>query len=206
MLKRVLLVDDDAILLFSLSSYLSDVGFTIDTASSVDDAIHFLIGSDYDLVVSDIVMPYRNGYSLIEYMHSHVSLKNIPVIFLTAKGMTRDRIAGYDLGCAGYLVKPFDPAELLSMLRNILMNRNNFTNSINQLSSDYTTSALTSREQDVLSQVLKGMTNKEIAYNLGLTVRNIEKYVSRLLSKTGKRNRTELVQYFYSKRYMNEKT
>ena len=197
MSNRVLIVDDDLTLLSSLSSYLSDAGFYTNVASNVDNAIELLSDNDYDLVISDIVMPQKNGYTLIDYIQSTMSLHSTPVIFLTAKGMTDDRILGYDLGCAGYLVKPFDPAELLSIVRNILIQRRS-SNSVNKPLYYDMTDMLTSREQEVLNQVLKGMTNKEIAMNLGLTVRNIEKYVSRLLSKTGKRNRTELVQFFYS--------
>lgn len=205
MLNRILLVDDDTTLLLSLSSYLSDVGFDVETASNVDHALDLLMSDYYDLVVSDIVMPKKNGYKLIENMKTHVFLQDIPVVFLTAKGMTHDRIIGYDLGCASYLVKPFDPAELLSIVRNILVNRKEAPN-INDLSDQLINSMLTNREQEVLRQVLKGMTNKEIALNLGLTVRNIEKYVSRLLSKTGRRNRTELAQYFYSKHFIDNNT
>ena len=207
MSHRILLVDDDIALLASLLCYLSDTGFSVDTANTVDKAIDSLTNTNYvyDLVVADIVLPQRNGYNLIRYMNNSVELQNIPVIFLTAKGMTNDRITGYDLGCSGYLVKPFDPAELLSMIRNILLNRKNINvvykpQTLNISSVDM----LTPREQDVLDQVLKGMTNKEIAIGLGSTVRNVEKYVSRLLSKTGTRNRTELAQYFYRNRYIND--
>nr|YP_009314820.1 Hypothetical protein ycf29 [Neoizziella asiatica]SCW23275.1 Hypothetical protein ycf29 [Neoizziella asiatica] len=203
MLNRILLIDDDLTLLLSLSTYLSDVGFHVNTAPNVDSALDLLISDDYDLVVSDIVMPQKNGYKVIEYIKTCPSLQGIPVIFLTAKGMTHDRILGYDLGCASYLVKPFDPAELLSIIRNLLINRKDAKHII-RLSDDSITSMLTNREHEVLRQVLKGMTNKEIALNLGLTVRNIEKYVSRLLSKTGKRNRTELAQYFYSRQFVND--
>nr|YP_009315637.1 Hypothetical protein ycf29 [Liagora brachyclada]SCW24295.1 Hypothetical protein ycf29 [Liagora brachyclada] len=204
MSNRILLVDDDISLLASLSSYLSEAGFCVETVNTVENAIHSLNNHVYDLVVSDIVLPKRNGYNLIQYIHDNVCLQNVPVIFLTAKGMTNDRIVGYDLGCAGYLVKPFDPAELLSMIRNVLFNRknNNVTYKPQVFNVDLL-AMLTPREQDVLYRVLKGMTNKEIAASLGLTVRNIEKYVSRLLSKTDTRNRTELAQHFYRNRYVN---
>nr|YP_009314204.1 Hypothetical protein ycf29 [Izziella formosana]SCW22458.1 Hypothetical protein ycf29 [Izziella formosana] len=206
MSHRILLVDDDMTLLLSLSSYLAEVGFCVEIADSIDKAIDYLTNYSYDLVVSDIVLPLRNGYNFIQYIKKSPELKNVPVIFLTAKGMTNDRIMGYDLGCAGYLVKPFDPAELSSMIRNVLSNRQNSSVMYRPQGLDIRAMDLlnlTPRERDVLNQVLKGMTNKEIALGLGLTTRNIEKYVSRLLSKTGTRNRTELAQHFYRNLYTN---
>nr|YP_009315839.1 Hypothetical protein ycf29 [Trichogloeopsis pedicellata]SCW24497.1 Hypothetical protein ycf29 [Trichogloeopsis pedicellata] len=205
----ILLVDDDKSLLLSISSYLSEAGFYITSVATVAQAIDALCKQAYDLVISDILLPEKDGYDLIRYINDNRKLSNIPVIFLTAKGMTQDRILGYDLGCYGYLTKPFDPAELLSMVRNILINRETSKtghhDKVGSMSVSYS-SLLTSREYDVLNLVLKGMTNKEIALVLGLTVRTTEKYVSRLLYKTKTRNRTELAQYFYLKQAVKEKT
>nr|YP_009312977.1 Hypothetical protein ycf29 [Helminthora furcellata]SCW21231.1 Hypothetical protein ycf29 [Helminthora furcellata]SCW24091.1 Hypothetical protein ycf29 [Helminthora furcellata] len=201
MLSKILLVDDDTSLLLSLSCYLSDAGFYVDTAHSVSQAIELLNNYNYNLVISDIFLPQRDGYNLVEYIKSTSVLQSIPFMFLTAKGMTNDRIIGYDLGCSGYVTKPFDPAELLSIVRNILLSQKNIGEK-NQTFDTYVSNLFTYREQDVLHKVLKGMTNKEIAFSLSLNLRNVEKYVSRLLSKTGTRNRTELAQYFYRERYI----
>jgi DNA-binding NarL/FixJ family response regulator len=118
--------------------------------------------------------------------------------------MTQDRIFGYKLGCHAYLTKPFDPEELLWIVKSLLMNLS-FKNTIFTDASSHKSAFLynlnskefTYREKTILNLVLKGMMNKEIAHELALSIRNVEKYVSRLLSKTGTRNRTELVQYFY---------
>nr|YP_009314615.1 Hypothetical protein ycf29 [Liagoropsis maxima]SCW22869.1 Hypothetical protein ycf29 [Liagoropsis maxima] len=207
MCYKILLVDDDVGLLSSISEYLVNAGFIVDCVTTVTEAILKLDNVFYHLIISDIVMPNLNGYDLIEYISKKNVSYKVPLIFLTAKGMTQDRIMGYDLGCYGYLTKPFDPAELLSMIRNILTNLKNVSDDvyINQKdlfdlvdnSKTNIVNSLTEREKHVLKFVLRGMTNKEIAINLNLTVRNVEKYVSRLLSKTGTRNRTQLSQYFY---------
>nr|YP_010873263.1 Ycf29 [Nemalion vermiculare]WGV34373.1 Ycf29 [Nemalion vermiculare] len=212
MCYRVLLVEDDINLLSTTSDYLSEQGLEIDSVISVKEAIEILHTETYDLIISDILMPDQDGYYLIEYIRNNDSTFNVPLIFLTAKGMTQDRILGYDLGCYGYLTKPFDPTELLSMILSIVHNtrklmQHNQISYVKSTNSEVEASfkkqrthlfnTLTSREKAVLRFVLQGMTNKEIAQALSLSVRNIEKYVSRLLSRTSTRNRTQLVQYFY---------
>nr|YP_009313389.1 Hypothetical protein ycf29 [Dichotomaria marginata]SCW21643.1 Hypothetical protein ycf29 [Dichotomaria marginata] len=206
MCYKVLLVDDDVSLTSSIALYLLNEGFNVKVSNDVSKALILLKNFLPDIVISDIVMPKQNGYDLLELMQDNSEMAKIPVIFLTAKGMTQDRIRGYDMGCYGYLTKPFDPAELLSIIKNILIhvsnskikkvtyqqfNQDNYTGYINGSIN------FTEREKTVLKYVLQGMTNKEIANKLNLTVRNVEKYVSRLLSKTGTRNRTHLSQYFY---------
>ena len=151
-------------------------------------------------------MPTNNGYSLIKLLKKNAEYSTILFIFLTAKGMTHDRILGYDLGCHAYLTKPFDPEELVSIMKNLLTNFKLFkTECSNSFRRDHMLKSvssnqyqLTYREKTILELVLKGMMNKEIALTLSLSLRNVEKYVSRLLVKTGTRNRTELVKHFLS--------
>ena len=148
--------------------------------------------------------------------------KALPVVFLTAKGMTTDRIQGYQAGCDAYLSKPFDPEELVAIVNNLLERRasaqtangDEKTSDIAALAGQIaeikamlmgknaiakTTSVikidLTPREQSVLDLVARGLMNKEIARDLSTSVRNVEKYVSRLFTKTGTNSRTELVRY-----------
>lgn len=212
MRNQILLVDDDELLISALSIYLSSHGFIIQSATSVNAALDLLNIQIPDLIISDIVMPKRDGYALLQLLKNTLKYKTIPLIFLSAKGMTPDRITGYNLGCHGYLVKPFNPEELLAMIQNILSNLK--INESDQLLLEDRSSNLrdiekdrlqelesfTFRENTILKCVLKGMTNKEIAVELSLSLRNVEKYVSRLLLKTSTRNRTELTQYCYKKK------
>nr|SCW23070.1 Hypothetical protein ycf29 [Nemalion sp. H.1444] len=212
MCYKVLLVEDDINLLSITSDYLSEQGLKIDAATNVKEAIEMLDVITYDLIISDILMPEQDGYHLIKYIRNNDFIPPVPLVFLTAKGMTQDRILGYDLGCYGYLTKPFDPTELLSMIRSIIHNKREPVNYIQTSCTESTAvdvkaslkkqqtslfDVLTKKEKAVLKFVLQGMTNKEIAQVLSLSVRNVEKYVSRLLSRTNTRNRTQLVQYFY---------
>ena len=206
MSKYILLVDDDNNMRKSLSFYLSDQGFLVKSFRDVNSAFLSLRDKIPDIIISDILMPTNNGYSLIKLLKKNAEYSTILFIFLTAKGMTHDRILGYDLGCHAYLTKPFDPEELVSIMKNLLTNFKLLkTECSNGFRRDYMLKSvssnqyqLTYREKTVLELVLKGMMNKEIALTLSLSLRNVEKYVSRLLVKTGTRNRTALVKHFLS--------
>jgi len=144
------------------------------------------------------------------------------VIFLTAKGMTADRIAGFQAGCDDYIPKPFDPDELVARVRNVVNRQQRLlaeaarfadadigqlSRQITEIRSLLATGAskkaepgvarhdFTPREASVLQLVAEGMMNKEIARRLETSIRNVEKYVSRLFIKTGTASRTELVRY-----------
>lgn len=223
--ENLLLVDDEPRLREAVQAFLEDSGFTVQVASNAREAWNLLEQASPDLVISDIMMPQVNGYEFLKQMRSDERFVNLPVIFLTARGMTSDRITGYKAGCDAYLPKPFDPDELVAIIGNLLNRRSILTPSNatpeindlagqlaeikallkqkpseNQLSPIATTPPpikieFTPREQSVLELVVEGLMNKEIARRQGTTIRNVEKYVSRLFSKTGASSRTELVRY-----------
>jgi DNA-binding response OmpR family regulator len=74
-------------------------------------------------VISDIMMPQVDGYKFLKQVREDPRFKTLPVVFLTAKGMTNDRIQGYQAGCDAYLPKPFDPDELVAIVENLLERR-----------------------------------------------------------------------------------
>ncbi len=120
MYKYILLVDDDICLAYSIQSYLSSRERKIFIVDNVIAAIKLLRLYSFDLVVSDIMMSRYDGYDLLCYLRLNQSFSSIPFIFLTAKGMTLDRIKAYNLGCSAYLTKPFHPSELLAVINNLL--------------------------------------------------------------------------------------
>ena len=222
MLGRLLLVDDEPGLREAVQAYLEDSDFTVEVASNARDGWELLQQSNPDLVISDIMMPQVDGYQFLKQVREDPRYKAMPVVFLTAKGMTSDRIQGYQAGCDAYLSKPFDPDELVAIVTNLLARRaaakqigeNAETPDIAALASQMARiesllsgrssivqSAslvkidLTPREQSVLDLVAQGLMNKEIARRLETSVRNVEKYVSRLFTKTGTNSRTELVRF-----------
>ena len=199
MYRYILVVDDDISLAYAIQSYLSSKKKKIFVVNNSVMAIKLLTLYKFDLVVSDIIMPKYSGYDLLLYLRFGKGFASIPFIFLTAKGMTVDRIKGYDLGCSLYLTKPFHPCELSSIVNNLIGSSVSQDESYFYKDSTYFNINLTNRESNVLSLLVKGYTNKEISHTLSLSIRSIEKYVGRILNKTGTRNRTELAQFFLSK-------
>lgn len=212
MYKQILLVDDDIYLAYAIQSYISSECIQLFIVSDSISAIELIKLYTFDLIISDIMMSNINGYEFLKKLRSDTRFLHVPFMFLTAKGMTVDRIKGYDLGCNAYLTKPFHPSELSSLVNNLLMisvnteyfiqnhlREKNICN--NQLL--YNLNTLTCREVSILNLLVRGMMNKEIASVLNMSKKNVEKYVSRLLSKTNTRNRTELARLhmscFYSK-------
>jgi len=222
MSARLLLVDDEPGLREAVQAYLEDSDFAVEVASNARDGWELLQQTNPDLVISDIMMPQVDGYQFLKQVREDPRYKALPVVFLTAKGMTSDRIQGYQAGCDAYLSKPFDPDELVAIVTNLLARRAAAKETsenpespdiaaltsqmarIESLLSGRSSIAqspspikidLTPREQSVLDLVAQGLMNKEIARRLETSVRNVEKYVSRLFSKTGTNSRTELVRY-----------
>lgn len=198
MYKYILVVDDDISLAHAMQSYLSSQERKVFIVDNVLAAIKLLRLYSFDLVISDVMMSNYSGYDLLYYLRLSQDLALMPLIFLTAKGMTLDRIQGYDLGCSAYLIKPFYPSELLSVVNNLLYSFSEsdfFYPSCNTDREPHDVN-FTGRELSVLRSLVKGMTNREIAVDLNVSVRNVEKYVGRLLNKTATRNRTELAQFF----------
>jgi two-component system, OmpR family, response regulator len=114
---RLLLVDDEATLREPLADYLSRQGFGVTQAQSAAEARSRLREEMPALVLLDIMMPGEDGLSLCRHL---VESKDIPVILLTAKGEATDRIVGLEIGADDYVVKPFEPRELVARIRSVL--------------------------------------------------------------------------------------
>ncbi|MGF7155900.1 response regulator [Novosphingobium gossypii] len=114
---KLLLVDDEASLREPLGDYLSRQGFAVVQASSAAEARSRLKDVAFDLVLLDIMMPGEDGLSLCRHL---VEAQDLPVIFLTARGEATDRIVGLEIGADDYVVKPFEPRELVARIRSVL--------------------------------------------------------------------------------------
>ncbi|MFM2062644.1 MAG: hypothetical protein RLZZ507_2314 [Cyanobacteriota bacterium] len=223
MSAQLLLVDDEPGLREAVKEYLQESGFSVQTASNAREGWDLMQQNTPDLVISDIMMPQVDGYQFLKQLRDDPRFQALPVVFLTAKGMTGDRIQGYQAGVDAYLPKPFDPDELIAIVENLLLRRTAQAPAIGEDSENMDIAKLaheiskikdllsprtgisqtpppfkidlTPREQSVLNLVAQGLMNKEIARRLETSVRNVEKYVSRLFSKTGTNSRTELVRF-----------
>ena len=116
-ITRLLLVDDEAALREPLAEYLSRQGFSVTEAANAAQARSLLKSELPDLVLLDIMMPGEDGLSLCRHL---AETRAIPTILLTAKGEATDRIVGLEIGADDYVVKPFEPRELVARIRSVL--------------------------------------------------------------------------------------
>jgi DNA-binding NarL/FixJ family response regulator len=197
---RLLVVDDEPNLLRAVAVVLRGEGFEVATARNGREAIIQIARSVPDLVVSDIRMPVMDGYALARHLRgaSHTSL--VPVVFLTAKDDTNDRIEGFRSGVDAYLTKPFEPDELVAVIQGILERVRRTRSAMAELigSNDSETEVfprdeeLTDAEWRVAEAIARGLANKEIAASLNLSIRTVESHVSRILAKKHFSNRVEI--------------
>lgn len=114
---RILLVEDDRSLADALRAYLSGKGYAVDHAASLQHARSALPLASWGAVLLDLNLPDGDGLQLISAIRQHDG--QVPIIVLTARDQVTDRIRGLDMGADDYLVKPFDPNELMARLRAI---------------------------------------------------------------------------------------
>lgn len=114
---RILVVDDDPLTLGFLAKLLRQNGYAVDEASEGNDGLFKASNWDYDAMVLDVVLPGINGWEILRRLRE---TKKTPVLMLTTRGNTIDRIRGLDTGADDYVVKPFDPLELLARLRALI--------------------------------------------------------------------------------------
>jgi two-component system phosphate regulon response regulator OmpR len=118
---HILVVDDDTRLRALLGRYLGEQGFVVSTARNAEDARAKLFSLAYDLMVLDVMMPGQNGFDFTRALRSGLQgTRPLPILLLTARGETDDRIEGLEAGADDYLMKPFEPRELLLRINAIL--------------------------------------------------------------------------------------
>jgi len=115
---RVLIVEDDDKAAAYLRKGLSENGFVVDVADNGDDGLHVMTTGAYDLIILDVMLPGRDGWSILADARRRG--QQTPVLLLTARDAVQDRVRGLELGADDYLVKPFAFSELLARVRSIL--------------------------------------------------------------------------------------
>ncbi|MXQ08362.1 response regulator [Alphaproteobacteria bacterium GH1-50] len=114
---HLLIVDDDERIRGLLQKFLIRNGFLVSAARDAAHADRILSGLDFDMVILDVMMPGEDGVSFCQRLRA---ARNLPILLLTAKGDTEDRIRGLEAGADDYLAKPFEPKELLLRINSIL--------------------------------------------------------------------------------------
>jgi len=240
----IVLVDDEESIRLSVGDFLYDAGFQVTACDSAESLLTLLSSSKSstngpphnptgatslddrlpDAIVSDVRMPGgMDGVELLRTLRQTPQHERIPVILLTAKALTADRVAGYRAGADAYLPKPFYPEELLSLLDNLILRRAQIKEARTSLADlkeemtsikailkqnsartvQKTNVYLTPTERDVLELLCRGYTNKEIAERRSVSKDRIVKTVKKIMSMTQTKNRTELVRWAFSTGYVS---
>jgi DNA-binding response OmpR family regulator len=113
----LLLIDDDTELCSMMREFFAENGHQVTAVHNGRDGLARALEDQYDFVILDVMLPQINGFTVLHQIRRH---SNVPVIMLTARSHRSDRIEGLDRGADDYLVKPFDPDELLSRIRAVL--------------------------------------------------------------------------------------
>lgn len=118
--EQILIADDDPIILNFLRSLFTEKGFQVITAEDGERALEMAKIYHPDAIVTDLIMPYRDGYDLIKVLKKEPRLKDIPVIILSMKDREDDIVKGLEEGADDYMIKPFNALELVTRVRKLL--------------------------------------------------------------------------------------
>ncbi len=199
--KKLLLIDDDPNLILLVKDYLEFRGYNVDTAENGREALEVLDQNVPDMIICDVMMPEMDGYALVKHIREEPVTNRIPVLFLSAKGQSQDRVKGLNEGADVYMVKPFEPEELVAQVESSLSQLKRWEQGRPKGLDGAPTIIvphnveLTPTELKVVQLVAKGMANREIAQQLNVSQRTIESHVSNMLNKTSLNNRTELARW-----------
>jgi DNA-binding NarL/FixJ family response regulator len=212
--KRLLVVEDNARLLQAIAVCLSRANFEVMTARDGDEALVRIAEMIPDLIITDVMMPGTDGFAFAALVRSNPRTDLIPIVFLTARDSRQDRIAGFKAGIDAYLVKPFEPEELVAVIENILSRVSRTHKRVARSSSNgklmakkpdesqiTLVSDLTKAEERVGQLVAKTLSNKEIAARLKISVRTVEMHISNILGKKGWSNRVEIARFIIERNH-----
>jgi two-component system OmpR family response regulator len=125
---RILVVEDEPDLLASLAQALREEGYAVDTANDGEDGAYKAENFEYDAIILDVMLPKMDGWEILSRFRK---IKKTPVLMLTARDQSRDRVRGLDTGADDYVVKPFDLPELFARLRALIRrSANKSTNTV----------------------------------------------------------------------------
>jgi two-component system, OmpR family, copper resistance phosphate regulon response regulator CusR len=114
---KILVIEDEAKAAEYLRQGLSESGYAVEVAHNGTDGLHAAVTGDHELVILDVMLPGIDGFAVLSALRTS---RQVPVLMLTARGKTDDKVRGFDLGADDYLVKPFQFPELLARVRALL--------------------------------------------------------------------------------------
>ena len=200
--SRLLIVEDDQGICNATEELLRLHGYDVRCAKDGLEALALMQEHTPDLILADIIMPKMNGYQFYERVRRKAEWSWIPFIFMTVKSSDEDLRFGRELGVDDYLLKPFDPEDLLAAVRSRLERFEQLAKTEKDpgiLIHDARDIAalrncllsLSEREREVLMLICGGLSNHDIAKRLFVTVSTVKTQVAHILSKLGVGTRTE---------------
>jgi DNA-binding NarL/FixJ family response regulator len=198
----ILIVDDEPSERAAIEDMLKFNGFEVQSARDGIEALDLMRQQVPDLILADIVMPEMNGYQFYDRVRGKPEWLWIPFIFLTGKDSAGDVRYGRELGVDAYILKPFEPHDLLAAVLGKLARFDQLVktggrtgpliaNRRDMAAFKRTMGTLSGRERDVLMLVCGGLSNAEIADRLIIAVSTVKTHVSSILAKMGVGSRTE---------------
>lgn len=194
-LPHILVIDDDSRIRELLKKYLIENNFLVSTLSDTSQANNFIKTIKIDLMILDLMLPGENGFDFANRIRNH----DFPIIMLTAMGEKYDKIRGLEIGADDYIVKPFEPKELLLRIHNILKRKPNFnkgtiyfgdfcfSQSKKLLTKGGTSISLTSSEMMLLELLIKNankiLSREELSKELMINERSVDVQIVRLRNK-----------------------
>jgi DNA-binding NarL/FixJ family response regulator len=212
-MKTILIVDDDITLRTALTRYLQNRGYSVLDASSGTEAMEIFEQNPPDLIVSDVMMPEMDGMEFCRRLRATRSGQLIPFIFLSSRREVDDRVQGHQIGADDYLVKPFEPRELVAKIEAQLERSRRIHSEIVRLMqqqirppeplppSEPHPLPLTPAEEKVFWEVIQGFTNKQIGDRLFVSPRTVQTHLSNILSKLQLESRSQLIRYAFEQGY-----
>jgi DNA-binding NarL/FixJ family response regulator len=180
---RVLIVDDDAGVRALVAAVVEQAGFEAQQVASGEEALRTTAAQLPALVLLDVVLPGISGYEVCQRLREEYG-DAVPIVFLSGERTAEyDRAAGMLLGADDYMVKPFDPGELLARIRRHASRAHPLGEAVH----------LTPREHQVLALLASGFSQKQIAADLVISEKTVATHIQRLLEKLGAHSRAQLV-------------
>jgi len=121
--QRIVVADDDPIVVKFLTAIFKDEGFDVRSAEDGEQALKLIRETRPDLVILDLVMPYRDGFEVCQQMRAGADTRGIPVIILSMKEKEQDALRAFELGADDYVRKPFNALELVARARKLMNGR-----------------------------------------------------------------------------------
>ena len=198
---KILIADDHAVVRMGLSALFRTKGDldVVGQARDGEQAVAEAVRLRPDVVVMDLMMPKANGVEATAALRQ--AAPGVRVVVLTSYAATDDIAQALRAGAAGAVLKDAETDELVEAIRRVAAGETSVSPEVRRLMrSDPPVDALTGRQAEILQSLARGLTNKDIARQFGLSVRSVEEHVNHVIEKVGAANRTEAVAIALRKR------